>query len=63
VPACSASVVCAGRDLGGLDAVVQGTINELIRPRPLCERCGHPVPVWIKGRKVSERRKRCLKCS
>jgi hypothetical protein len=33
--------------------------DELIRPRRLCERCGHPVPVWIKGRKVSERRKRC----
>jgi hypothetical protein len=39
------------------------TNDELIRPRRLCERCGHPVPVWIKGRKVSERRKYCLKCS
>lgn len=37
--------------------------TELIRPRRKCVTCGGNIPVWLKGRKVSERRKKCLKCS
>src|SRR5262245_19735200 len=36
--------------------------GELIRPRRLCA-CGAKLPVWIDGRKVSDRRKYCLACS
>jgi hypothetical protein len=37
--------------------------EELTRPRRTCAKCGGRIPVWIKGKKVSERRKLCLTCS
>jgi hypothetical protein len=37
--------------------------DELIRPRRLCERCGEPLPVWVKGKKVSASRKYCAGCA
>jgi hypothetical protein len=37
--------------------------DELIRPRRLCKRCGNPLPVWIKGKKVPATRKYCAGCA
>ena len=37
--------------------------DELIRPRRLCERCGNPLPVWLKGKKVPATRKYCAGCA
>jgi hypothetical protein len=37
--------------------------DELIRPRRLCEWCGNPLPVWIKGKKVPATRKYCAGCA
>jgi hypothetical protein len=37
--------------------------DELIRPRRLCERCGSPLPVWLKGQQVPVTRKYCAGCA
>jgi hypothetical protein len=37
--------------------------DELIRPRRLCGRCGNPLPVWVKGKKVPATRKYCAGCA
>jgi hypothetical protein len=32
------------------------------RPKPKCQRCSKPLPVWIKGKRVRKDRKYCLGC-
>jgi predicted nucleic acid-binding Zn ribbon protein len=36
--------------------------DELIRPRRPCVKCGTPLPVWLKGKRVPITRKFCEMC-
>ena len=37
--------------------------TELIRPRRPCQRCGSPLPVWVKGKAVRKSVKYCEGCA